>query len=161
MFGGEKLKKLDLGQGLGILANVGVLIGILLLVYELNQNREMMQAQTRNAISETLVDLLRQEATDPGLLEVGVKRAAGVPLTATEELSALLMEMAYWRYRENVNYQYRNGLFEESEYLAYREVWLRQLNTDEMLREIWCARQGQQSPEFVAEIEAQMERPCE
>ena len=29
-------------------ANVGVLIGILLLVVELSQNREMIRAQTRN-----------------------------------------------------------------------------------------------------------------
>ena len=50
------MKKIDLGQTLGIVANVGVIAGILLLAYELNQNRQMMQAQTRNAISETIVN---------------------------------------------------------------------------------------------------------
>jgi hypothetical protein len=39
------MKKIDLGQTVAILANVGVLAGILLLVYELNQTRELAQAQ--------------------------------------------------------------------------------------------------------------------
>jgi hypothetical protein len=39
------MKKIDLGQTLSIVANVGVLAGILLLVYELNQTRELAQAQ--------------------------------------------------------------------------------------------------------------------
>ena len=33
----SRMKKIDLGQAITILANFGVLIGILLLVYELNQ----------------------------------------------------------------------------------------------------------------------------
>lgn len=45
------MKKLDMGQSLGILANVGVLFGILLLVYELNQNRQMMEAAVRRHVT--------------------------------------------------------------------------------------------------------------
>ena len=44
------MKKIDLGQTLGILANVGVVFGILLLAYELNQNRQMMEAQTGRVV---------------------------------------------------------------------------------------------------------------
>ena len=39
------MKKIDAGSGLQIIANVGVLAGLLLLVYELNQTRELSQAQ--------------------------------------------------------------------------------------------------------------------
>ncbi len=42
------MRKLDLGQTVGILANVGVLIGVLLLVYELSLNRHIVEAQTRD-----------------------------------------------------------------------------------------------------------------
>jgi hypothetical protein len=45
------MKKLDLAQTLQLVGNAGVIIGILLLVYELAQNREMMRAQTRNELS--------------------------------------------------------------------------------------------------------------
>jgi hypothetical protein len=39
------MKKIDLGQTMQTIANIGVLLGILLLVYELSQTRELAQAQ--------------------------------------------------------------------------------------------------------------------
>ena len=39
-------------------ANIGVLIGIILLLVELNQNSTMMRAQTRFEVSQSIVDLL-------------------------------------------------------------------------------------------------------
>lgn len=55
------MKRIDLGQTIGILANLGVLVGILLLVYELAQNREMIRSQTRQSIAELLTNLLAME----------------------------------------------------------------------------------------------------
>ena len=155
------MKKLDFGQSLQLLGNAGVIFGILLLVYELNQNREMTQAQTRNAIAENLTNMLMIQASTPEYLEMAVKREAGEPLTPEEELMFELAQYAYWRYRENVYYQYRRGLFEESEYVGQREVWLRSVNNDEMSRSIWCGRRNQQSAAFNAEIDGLMDRPCE
>ena len=155
------MKKIDLGQTLRLLGNAGVIVGILLLVYELDQNRQMMEAQTRNAIAETIVTLLTLEASTPEITEMQVKRAAGEPLTPAEEFIFRRLQQAYWRYRENVYYQYRRGLFEESEYLGQREVWLRILNTDEMSRSVWCGRPSEQSAAFTAEIDELMERPCD
>ena len=39
-------------------ANLGVLIGLLLLIAELNQNRDMMRAQVRHDLAMGIVDLL-------------------------------------------------------------------------------------------------------
>jgi len=39
------MKKIDLGQFLSILANFGVIIGILLLVFELNQARQFARVE--------------------------------------------------------------------------------------------------------------------
>ena len=155
------MKKMDLGQTFGILANLGVVVGILLLVYELNQNRQMMQAQTRSALAENLSNMLVLQGNSPEYLAMSVKQQAGETLTPEEELMYRLNQIAYWRYRENVYYQYRRGLFEEGEYLAQREVWLRSVNTDDRSREIWCGRRGQQSAEFNAEIDNLMHRPCD
>ncbi len=41
------MKKLDLGQTLGILANVGVIAGIVFLAFELRQNNALLEAETR------------------------------------------------------------------------------------------------------------------
>ena len=147
------MKKIDLGQGLHILANVGVIAGILLLAYELNQNRQMMKAQTRNAISETLVDLILNEVNSPDLTEIDLKAEAGEALTPVEARRHDLSWIASFRYWENVHYQYRIGLYDDSEYLAQREAW-REILAEPGVRDLWCARQNRQSAVFGAEMEA-------
>ena len=41
------MKKIDLGQMVSILANIGVLAGIVFLGFELQQNNDQLQAQSR------------------------------------------------------------------------------------------------------------------
>jgi hypothetical protein len=41
------MKKLDLGQTLGVLANAGVIAGIVFLAVELQQNNELLEAEIR------------------------------------------------------------------------------------------------------------------
>ena len=154
--GGEALKKIDLGRALGILANVGVLIGILLLVYELGQNRQMMQAQTRNAIAGTLINLRFNEANSDELSQIGLKMAQGEKLTPVEEQRFQALWDSYFRYWENVHYQYRSGLYDDSEYSAQREAWRNILLSFEAVREYLCSRRRVQSADFFAEMDELM-----
>jgi len=94
-------------------------------------------------------------------MEAYVKREMGEPLSPVEEQQIGNMNTAFWRYRENVNYQYRNGFIEDSEYLTQREVWVRAINSFEAARDGWCERQEIQSSEFVEEINSLLDRPCE
>jgi len=147
------MKKIDVGQMVTILANVGVLVGILLLVYELNQNRQMMQAQTRSAIAQTLIDLQRDEANSSELSGIFVKVDAGEPLSPVEARQYRARWVATFRYWENVNYQYRNGLYEESEYSAQRRAWSEILSNPAVL-DLWCGRRHRQTEQLAAEIDA-------
>lgn len=155
------MKKLDLGQAANTLASVGVIVGILLLVYELNQNRDMMRAQTRNDVAGMLVNLMVVEASVPEVTNMVTKQEAGQQLTASEKRSFDMLLGAYWRYRENVHYQYRNGLYDEEEYLALRAAWVQGVNSNEMVRDNYCERRSQSPPAFVAEMDSQLDRPCE
>ena len=42
------MKKIDIGQTITILANVGVIVGIVFLVFELQQNNALLEAQARS-----------------------------------------------------------------------------------------------------------------
>jgi hypothetical protein len=75
------MKKIDLGQTITILANVGVITGIAFLAAELRQNNEMMRAQTRNDIAQSVIELLRDTA-DTEYIEIAFK-AAGKPSELT------------------------------------------------------------------------------
>ncbi len=78
-----RMKKFELGQTIGVLANVGVIAGIIFLVMELQQNNEMMRAQTRGELSRDLMGLILENVNDSAFMDV-VRRGDN-----SEELSEL------------------------------------------------------------------------
>ncbi len=56
-----------------------------------------------------------QQASDAEFMEVIREARTGEALTALELDQFGTLQQAIWRYRENVSYQYRNGLFDEDE----------------------------------------------
>ncbi len=80
------MKKIELGQTFTILANVGVIAGILFLAFELRQNNELIRAEARNTQNERIEDFVQQVYTVPGLAEIVLKIREGEPLTEVEEI---------------------------------------------------------------------------
>ena len=96
-----------LTRWLTLYANVGVLIGIILVIVELDQNRKTMRAQTRHELSMGIVDLLQTPATNEQLADVMYRAAAGLELTPPEQLQYEMRTNALFRSWEDVHYQYR------------------------------------------------------
>lgn len=134
-------------------ANIGVLIGIILLVVELDQNREMIRAQTRNDISQQLANRLLIAGSNIQMASVKRRAEAGDELTADEEHQYYLYFVASMRDWENIHYQYRHGMFDENEFDAERAAWKYVTNRSKAFGRIWCRTRRNYSPEFAAEIE--------
>ena len=147
------MKKIELGQTLTILANVGVLAGILLLVFELSQNREMMTAQTRNEISQGAIELLTLAINDVSFQNVIRRGQFGEELSEDEQWQSDGHQQAWRRYWENVHYQYRIGLFDETEFATQKATWARSLSIHPGMVKRWCERKAGFSPEFATEID--------
>ncbi len=145
------MKTPDLGQTIGLVANLGILVGILLLAYELAQNREMMQSQTRTAIAEGATDFLVAIYSDEHLASLWVRGNAGEELSEVERIRHDGLRAAVNRYYENAHYQYRTGLYEEGEFAAQREQW-RILFSAKGIADHWCRSRAAYSPEYAAEI---------
>ena len=150
------MKKIDLGQTLSLIANVGVIAGILLLVYELNQNRAMMEAQVRQQVSQGAVDLHFGVAANPDLSEIVVDfsdRCTTMDECQTaEEFRFNQWSNATFRTWENAHYQYRLDLYDETEFSAQKESW-RSILTRPGIADRWRSVRMTYSPEFAAEIE--------
>lgn len=54
------MKKIDLGQTVGILANVGVIAGLVFLVVEINQNTQATNTAPRDAAVEHVLNCFEQ-----------------------------------------------------------------------------------------------------
>ncbi len=148
-----------LNRWLTIVTEVGVLAGILLVAFELAQNREMMEAQTRNEIAVQIVDLMSDGATNPELADLVRRANRAEALTPTDSVQLNHRTMAMFRYFENVHYQYRRGLYDEAEFAAQREAW-RGFMTFPQYQPRWCATRGTFSPEFRSEFNTLLATPC-
>jgi len=147
------LKKIDLGQILQLLGNVGVIVGILLLVFELNQNRDMMRAQTRHELAMGIVDIQLNSASNPVVLEGISKEEPRYQSMEIWQISNQLRFNALFRYWENVHYQYRNGLYDETEYAKQKSAFGTWVSNVPAMVAWWCQYGAAYSPEFAREMD--------
>ena len=126
-----------LNTWLTFLANVGVLAGIILLVYELNQNRQLMRAEIRNDLSTTAVNFLHSLAENPGLAEVILKANEGQELSPVEAYQVGSRSESVFRFWENSHYQFRQGLYDETEFAAVLETMRLIIAGNEFLELYW------------------------
>ena len=144
------MKKLDLGQTITILANVGVIAGIVFLGVELRQNNELMESQARfNRLSiqtgsNTLV------AENAGLAAILAKANKNEELTDAERLqinnfNVRVLSNMQWTYRE----------VPESEIPI--ELW-RRLHSDNLHRRVfWESQKTMFAPDFAEFYEKSLE----
>lgn len=143
-----RIRKLDLAELLQLLGNAGVILGILLLVYELNQNRDMMQAQIRNEIATSLSGTL-PAAADAQLAEILFRSDNAGELTGAEVYQASLANELIFRYWENAYYQYRQGLYDDIEFSGHRGAMTVSVNGRPRLTRYWCLNRDYYSQPFV------------
>jgi hypothetical protein len=151
-----------LARWLAIGANLGVLIGLLLLVAELKQSRDMMRAQIRHELAMGIVDLLQTPANNDQLADVLFRGVSGEALSPTESFQFEMRTNALFRYWEDVHYQYRVGLYDDAEFERQREAWRVSLERSRLTRNYWCKVRLLYSPEFAGEMDGLLvTSPCE
>ncbi len=115
------MKNIDLGQMIQILANVGVIAGIVFLGYEMRQNTATATAQAAFQINTSLDSAYRARAQDPNLAQL-IKTGHDDP----ESLNDIEREQFYTWLRADINtsealwFYFRNGLIAEEDFDGFR-----------------------------------------
>ena len=124
------MKKLNLGQALNTLANIGVIAGILFLALELQQNNELMAADARFNRMTATTESYTIEALQPDIAAILIKESAGEALTDLENFRIQafwmrVLKVLEWGYVEQPeNQAWANGQRRNAEaYASYRRVW--------------------------------------
>jgi len=144
-----------INKWLALVANVAVVVGIVFVALQLNQNSRMMKTQTRNAITESILNF-QFNAQTSGLRDVEEKGTRDLAsLTAEETRQLFQLYVSNLRLWENIHYQYRNGVFDEAEFAAERNSWKALGERTPLLRGAYCQlrQRGSLSPAFVAEMD--------
>jgi len=111
--GSLKLDKLN--QWLMLTANLGVLIGITAVVFELRQTQTAMDAEASSMRAQMTMDLL-ENSLDAKIHEVFEKLSNGQELSLEERARASMWVNTRLRHFENLHYQYQIGVLDE-------EIW--------------------------------------
>jgi len=139
------MKKIDLAQAITILANIGVIAGIVFLAVELNQNSEQLRAQAQFSYMQSRANARYQIAFNPEVAEYLLKPADSMTQLEKErygsliEATILTMEWEYAQVldgnlpdnRESLIGKWRSSwrpLFlprDDQEALIHREAWSR------------------------------------
>ena len=137
-----------LNKWLTLGANLGVLVGLILLILEIDQNRQATQAQTRNDIAQGAIGVISLAIDNPNLADIIVRSNRGEELSESEEYMLFSRAEVIFRYWENAHYQYRLGTYDEGEFTRHM-VTMREIawNTAS-LRQYWCENAGIFSEEY-------------
>ncbi len=103
-----------------ILVNAGVLLSVILLIFELRQNQEIAIAQTRNDISRQAMER-DMYLSSSEISSVIVKAENGEELDAVEMFQFDRAYSVLFQVFENIVYQYEAGLYSDDEFLVVEE----------------------------------------
>jgi hypothetical protein len=127
------MKKIDLGQIIQIIANLGVIAGIVFLAIELQQNNELLRSSSRQSLLDHDLSLVESGMPYADLWERASKPE---PLSFVDQYRFSLQMIAEMRSREHEFFQYKAGLLDEDVWLSYRAI-LRVTLGDERGRKWW------------------------
>jgi hypothetical protein len=145
------MKSINLGQAIQILANVGVLVGIILLAIELRQNNDLLALEHRANLNERIQGNAEIVLENRYLLELLDKDPAA--LTQTERDALVLLGIRALSGFESGYREVLAGLADEEQLRrAVRAVWDRpHLNYGVPLA--WDTFKARSPPDFVAWME--------
>jgi len=144
------LKKLGLGQSIGILANIGVIAGIVFLGVELRQNNELMAAEARFNRVMLSNEGWRILAENGDLTELRVRAWNSEALTEAEQVR---VDAAAMRVLVNLEWMYRELPPESSERDYLRDQLRNSFSLGPTTGRVWEQRKAGFDRGFVRFVE--------
>ena len=145
------MKKIDLGQTIAILANLGVVAGIVFLGLELRQNNLYLQEEARNVLFQNRLDAALLGATDPEVARIWNWQETDEPLSELDKRRrGELIHANFLRWQHDYQSVQRGTLdLEDVSAVGMRAIWRITPGIDE----VWEQRKARYSRDFVDWLE--------
>jgi hypothetical protein len=145
------VKKIEIDRAIAILANLGVIAGIVFLGVELNQNNQLLQAQVRSDRASVRRASLLRYLENPQLMSAFVKARAGEPLSSEEHQYIEFQNDAVLADWEYIYGEYSLGLLHDDDVPI--EGWRLAFGENPNLLNRWQQIRATVSPEFAQWME--------
>jgi hypothetical protein len=143
------MKKIDLGQTISILANLGVIAGIVFLGVELQQNNELLRIETRNNGMSRLAGNVDIQLDNPYLFELSQKDMD--TLTPAERAALITLGIRLLSTYQTAYDDRRQGLSDGE--ISLRRVVSDSWRNAPAMQLAWARFSERGDPEFVAWME--------
>ena len=148
------MKKLDLGQSITTLANIGVIAGIVFLAVELQQNNELLRVEVELSRNAGIAELFTGLAESPELTTVLAKYQRDEELTPGEQLQLHSLAHGILVSFSGVYSQTEAGRIDETSLARWGLIFNRYpVGGVALLADHWDASKDYLDPEFVRYME--------
>jgi hypothetical protein len=147
------MKKIDVGQALQILANTGVIAGIIFVAIEINQNTAMIEAEMSQSRAETALGIAQSLYNSDYLPEILVAARAGEQLTDVQ-----IERLRHWfrgfnRNQDNLLRQYNQGLLTDDVPRSIRSAIRESYADVTITTELWERTKLRYSDDYIALVD--------
>ena len=142
------MKKIDLGQTITILANIGVIAGIVFLAYELRQNTLATELVAAQGFLEASGSTNRLMVENPHLTVLIARDEEGEELSRAERLQLNNGFAELLRAWEINHWQFERGALDEELWRGYSNMVTSILANNKSAEEFWRQRLDNYSPRF-------------
>lgn len=138
---------------LTLAANLGVIISILLLAYEINQSTKATIASASEGLTEHSLAFMSARLDNEIVARATFKSRHGQELDDFENDQLVLLQHLNFRLFESAYLQFRRGLYEKSEWQRYERIIASLISEDRHAIEMWNQTSDGWTAEFIDEIE--------
>ena len=139
-----------------LISVAAIIVSLVFLGIEANQSNQLAKATIRQALNETDMEIYRVQMDEEIIPHALYKNDNNLPLNDYEQYNVNLYNVYNFRDFDNSFYQYRIGLFEQSDWLAYRRI-IKSLLQDPTVLKMWDNQSHVFSKEFKLEVELILE----
>lgn len=144
-----------LNRWLALVANIGVVAGIVFLGFEIQQNTAATHSSTVQSVTDISTTGLREYAANANLARIRMKGDFEYSsLSELEEFQYFAHNRGYWLHFQNVYFQIGLGAIEPRVWATYERIICVDLASRPGLKLDWDQHANVLDPQFVAVVEA-------
>jgi len=144
-----------LNKWLSLVANVGVIAGIVFLAIEIRQNSDVVRAQTRAQLTEQVMDLFSVNMNDQEYASVLMRGNNVEELSPVEQYQYYRHRSAWVNHWRNVVYQYEMGMYDESEFVDQISTIRAHMEIFPGLKVHWCDNRYSANQSLIKAVEGE------
>lgn len=143
-----------INKWLTLTANIGVIVSLLFLAYEINQSTKATIAAASQGLTDQSLTYFQVQLDSDVVSEAVYKQRQGTELSSYESHQLDLLQHLNFRLFENAFLQYKRGFYEEREWERYRRIIAGNMANNPSAVQMWERTKGGWTDEFAAEVES-------